>query len=587
MSDGVATRPCSPPAHLACRAGPSSDHGQGHGSFFPGSENISIYGGTFTSHVTSTGAAPRSDFRTLPLGDIDLQHEIDDAATGSVRRRSGGGRARRLYSAKVRGEAMTVALYQGDIEARRDWERDVELVRGQRHPSLLQLYGVASDRGIYATVYFGDHIGLLDLFVLYGDSALSRVNLALQWTLDFWFALDDLYPIISGSSLPVNFGYLFRWTTRTVCVQLLPLLPDSQRPPIPPSSEHASSVRSLQSLRASLSQPHSALDLTKCILSMSHIYSACAARRRVGPSAFWNARWRQRTWGVLAVYMTVVARHAHSDTCKPLAVAAIPPDREPEPTSVRNWAWRSRTPDDGEPKLGVCLLENGWTRVCLGPGHISGSFYVTKDLQWTSTWACQAEYLYRRLRVHSKRERYAPVHVLKTEVQFSVHLTTTTFLFLAPWHVAFHPTTETSHLAAWSLDANRAKNVPGLGQPHIIRHVGGWKYDDSFYEELGAIHEAKGYNTHGVDAVRDLHYSKLELIAPGRPRAPKYDFLDTDNNDSDKSLQNLFNISVASANGSCAVEPRHSDEVPDLDCRIQLFLLLIAFGYLLLTYTPR
>jgi hypothetical protein len=52
----------------------------------------------------------------IPLGDIDLQHEIRlDKGSSVVGHKRLGGRVRRVYSAKVKGleSNMTVAMYQG------------------------------------------------------------------------------------------------------------------------------------------------------------------------------------------------------------------------------------------------------------------------------------------------------------------------------------------------------------------------------------------------------------------------------------------------------------------------------------------
>jgi hypothetical protein len=51
----------------------------------------------------------------IPLGDIDLQHEIQ-VDRGVVGRRRGRGCVRRVYSAKVEGRKsdFTVAMYQGN-----------------------------------------------------------------------------------------------------------------------------------------------------------------------------------------------------------------------------------------------------------------------------------------------------------------------------------------------------------------------------------------------------------------------------------------------------------------------------------------
>jgi hypothetical protein len=53
----------------------------------------------------------------IPLGDIDLQHEIYlDTDTGIVDRQLERGRVRRMYSARMDGRkaGVTVAMYQGD-----------------------------------------------------------------------------------------------------------------------------------------------------------------------------------------------------------------------------------------------------------------------------------------------------------------------------------------------------------------------------------------------------------------------------------------------------------------------------------------
>jgi hypothetical protein len=52
----------------------------------------------------------------IPLGDIDLQHEILDTVTGIVGSQRKSARVRRMYSARIDGRntAVTVAMYLGD-----------------------------------------------------------------------------------------------------------------------------------------------------------------------------------------------------------------------------------------------------------------------------------------------------------------------------------------------------------------------------------------------------------------------------------------------------------------------------------------
>jgi hypothetical protein len=128
------------------------------------------------------------DFRVIPLGDIDLQHEIrmDAAIVERPRERRC---IRRVYSAKLEGRSsgMTVALYQGNnaeevcvCALSLFCQFSVALIGmaicrlttflssvppqkcslcftliavNCRHPNIVQLYGVVNSSGIHAAVY--------------------------------------------------------------------------------------------------------------------------------------------------------------------------------------------------------------------------------------------------------------------------------------------------------------------------------------------------------------------------------------------------------------------------------------------------
>ncbi|KAJ7614250.1 hypothetical protein DFH06DRAFT_1307591 [Mycena polygramma] len=83
---------------------------------FSGAHNFTITGQPVLNNITKkyTLAPAPSDFRMFPLGDIDLHREIrlaNDAGVVLRPRKSGD---RRLYSAKVNSQNVTVAMYQGD-----------------------------------------------------------------------------------------------------------------------------------------------------------------------------------------------------------------------------------------------------------------------------------------------------------------------------------------------------------------------------------------------------------------------------------------------------------------------------------------
>ncbi|KAJ7300930.1 hypothetical protein DFH08DRAFT_907575, partial [Mycena albidolilacea] len=99
-------------------------HSQGS-VMFSGNQAFTVNGGTFTNVTNQCPARVPSDFRMIPLGDIDLRHEIQ-VDRGVIGRRRGQGCIRRVYSAKVqsRKSDFTVAMYQGN-GAEEDWRQAI------------------------------------------------------------------------------------------------------------------------------------------------------------------------------------------------------------------------------------------------------------------------------------------------------------------------------------------------------------------------------------------------------------------------------------------------------------------------------
>jgi len=139
-------------------------------AIFSGSQHFTVAGGIFnvTNNYTAAPDTP-SDFRTIPLGDIDLQHEIrwDDVSSVVDRRRKQDlfrrvfslepqvySHVRRVYAAKVGNpkSSMTVAMYRGG-GSEESWREDILQQSRLRHPNFVQLYGVTSSSGIYAAVF--------------------------------------------------------------------------------------------------------------------------------------------------------------------------------------------------------------------------------------------------------------------------------------------------------------------------------------------------------------------------------------------------------------------------------------------------
>ncbi|KAF8186097.1 hypothetical protein K438DRAFT_1973468 [Mycena galopus ATCC 62051] len=150
-------------------------------AFFP-AKQFTIFGGVFASKVTNnyrqTSGLP-SDFRRIPLGDIDLRREIrQDFTFARLDRRSERKCVRRVYSAKIEGRPsdMMVAIYQG-TDSEEEWRQHISKVSSFRDPYILQLYGVATSPGIHAAVYHGDLIPFQHFLDRYRNSHFLTLDL--------------------------------------------------------------------------------------------------------------------------------------------------------------------------------------------------------------------------------------------------------------------------------------------------------------------------------------------------------------------------------------------------------------------------
>ncbi|KAJ7169009.1 hypothetical protein C8R46DRAFT_1218380 [Mycena filopes] len=114
------------------------------GGFFPDCHDFVLSGGNFTSitNIANAAATPPLDFRSIPLGDIDLHYEIRLHSHFGIQSRHTRGCARRLYSARIQGlpEKTTVAIYQGR-QAETAWRDDILRYSSLRHPNFMQLFG--------------------------------------------------------------------------------------------------------------------------------------------------------------------------------------------------------------------------------------------------------------------------------------------------------------------------------------------------------------------------------------------------------------------------------------------------------------
>ncbi|KAF7377074.1 hypothetical protein MSAN_00125900 [Mycena sanguinolenta] len=240
---------------------------------FSHSQQFTVTGKTFTNVTNNyaTSTLP-SDFRMIPMGDIDLRRQIRvDERTGVAYSRP---RERacvpRLYSAKVKGQksTLTVAMYQGDGAeqvrgirlsgsprincvgmAERSCKIYVHAARfliltlgflpiwTSRHPNIVQICGAANSNGIYAAIFNDDLIPLAQRLDRYRNCHFSTVYIYACCNRDFSEAYCYIYSEFRRGLSPFDCTKWIRRSTGGLCAELIPadygLWLDSDRPEAP------------------------------------------------------------------------------------------------------------------------------------------------------------------------------------------------------------------------------------------------------------------------------------------------------------------------------------------------------------------
>ncbi|KAF7300901.1 hypothetical protein MKEN_01316500 [Mycena kentingensis (nom. inval.)] len=492
------------------------------GSFFPNASNVEISGGHFESHVHETvrEASSRRDYRILPFGDVDLRSEIDVFySRGIVERNPRRGWARKVYSARVNGQDMVVALYRGGKQAETEWEKEVESVRWARHPSLFQLYGIASGDGIHAAIYHGDLRPLTELIPASQD-ALARVELVLQWAIQFHAVLADVRSILDAldGNATIPFSYFLRLSTGRLCLNLESnedLLFSEECPPPPyvenPPCETTPGKRLVHQLP--LREIHRLCQSARPGLGQVQR----SLTRVVSPSIFWPYRcqWTQPTLGNLAAFICVVVLRPGDHT--PLATIPLCPIGPPWFRHKERWdeiTASGRTPDgDYQPRPSFKFNQNGWSLCAVRCGFFPETkFFVDRNYRGVEgMWVSQADYVHKQLRNTSSLTTYAPVNriVICVDVDAGTVLEDNVSLLFAPPHLVFKPDTLLQRVAHWCISA--------------IVTV---QYPEAFYDELRSVHAARGFDPAGPEVAMYLGYPVFEAATASNPEVPRVEVFD-------------------------------------------------------------
>ncbi|KAF7340615.1 hypothetical protein MSAN_02133200 [Mycena sanguinolenta] len=506
----------------------SPSHASG---MFSHSQQFSVTGGTFTNvtnnNYTTVPSLP-SDFRMIPMGDIDLWHQIRvDECTGIAYSQRQRACVRQVHSAKARIDGrtkrVTVALYQGN-DAQEEWRKDIDQYMSMRHPNIVQICGAASSNGLHAAIFNDDLIPLRHFLDHYRESHFSTVYIYACCNKDF----SEVYNYLSSEFHQGVFSDVctkwIRRSTGRLCAEFtqhndvwLSITP-GEFPDL--SGMHATSA---------LHTDASNFVINSLTLGQYHLMC-------------WNHLAQIRPIAISAsttVDLGAVFRHS-GDLLEESIEIAFSPRAEAPPLDD----WRTLEGSTGE------VMPNGWTRF-QSDDVINNILYLSCTiLSDRHPWLSQANHIFRRLHIMSNFEDYVPLYA----IDFTLRISGPTgdppvaFLFLSP-RVDFQtgPSSFRSPAcpAYWSFhpsgaDPLSSEHVTQLGFPpfELTASAFGTSWSASVYEGLRQFHQAKGFDPYSQDVARHLGHQLYQLSSQ---RDAQFAYVDSDDEEFDADIDSDSN----------------------------------------------
>ncbi|KAJ6576916.1 hypothetical protein DFH09DRAFT_1450478 [Mycena vulgaris] len=475
--------------------GPRND--QYTGAFFSKAQHLVVAGGKFKSitNITHAGPTVPSDFRMIPMGDLDLRHEIRlDSGSGVVHYQHGRKSARRVYSARIHGSKskMTVVIYQGE-----NAEEDISRTSWLRHPNFVQLYATASSSGVHATIFHDDLVPATQILAEYHGSHFSMIYLYHYLDTEFDDVGRYMYSIFKRGLHSADCTLLIRCSTGQLCVDIT--FPGSAWLWLDgsiPSSPASYSSKPPEDSQIIESTP---LDVYHEICS---VHLADYRKIQVSPDA--------------SVQLGAIISCAPGTGVEHSKVIADIPEH-----MFRDFGWSETHGAE------LLVMEDGWTR-----GHSSNiphevlhrTIYCDPDhFSPARSWIGQANYVFNRLQNISNYADY----VFVEHIRYSIALPVTgsipaAYLFLCPLQ-DFHADIPLHFWrpecpAYWSLDLSGAERLSteeaeGLGFPRLELKMELWgsSWDETVYTGIREFHKGKGYDPYSQDVARALGYALFQV----------------------------------------------------------------------------
>ncbi|KAJ7858307.1 hypothetical protein B0H13DRAFT_2573610 [Mycena leptocephala] len=543
----------------------SSSHNGG--GIFSGSHHFTVAGGTFNNFTKNYSAATvRSDFRMIPLGDIDLQHELRlNKGSAVLDRRCERASVRRVYSARIEGRnaPTTVAMYQGPGAGER-WQQDIANHMSVRRVTFKAfvaylIFGAASSGGVHATFFHGDLIPYQHFLELHRHSPFLTVYIPAICFADFAGLREYFSSTFQTYLDDDDCTFWIRRSTGRLCADLIP---------------------SDLTLNHFWYYRRPTLDMWRQVISLNGPNMGAMVIDSLTLEEFHVMCAQDLARGRPKSFATPVAIHLGAVI---VSSGSLDPDylNEIVPSSnirIDSHRWETilgwQTPGARRE-----VTEDGWTR--FDSGDVSDNMIQLRmDLceEYSASWLSQANHIFTCLGITSNFSHYEVVlkaffNIIISEASGN---SPSGYLFVCPEkHLQIGPSSFRlpDCPSYWSLDPSGAERLSPeeaaeLGFPSIeldtTIYPECWGTD--VYAALRQFHRAKGFDPDSQDVARQLGYTLFQLPSAMDPLFAHVQVEDTDsdsqedNEDTDADGENHVHESTTA--GEVSGPPSLRDKMP-------------------------
>ncbi|KAJ7607735.1 hypothetical protein FB45DRAFT_947623 [Roridomyces roridus] len=442
--------------------------------------------------------------------------------------------ARRMYSAKIHGveSERAVVVYRGE-DAEQEWREYIERHSRVWHPTILQIFGLASFSGVHAVVAHDDLLSHPTILQIFGLASFSGVHAVVAH--DDLLSYDDFLELRHPS--PVMIVYLHAcWTAELqnyVRWQYTTKLGDE------PETEwiRLSTGRLCVELASSDSGQFPFGNLTtqdeqEKLLALDVANSETRAMQILTVGLYHKMCFR---------HLAVVDFIPWESLEVPLGALIFHPSVESE--SVNHYPSRESFGPMACPAGDIqdfFTHFSGWDCFEAGRRIVRGVHMATRwtrfkapeiydktmeaSLDWDgNTWLPQANHIFQRLKVTSRHEDYVFIEWITLQLYIPAPSKPHPegYLFACPPE---HLKTGTGSFAwpqcpwFWSLDPSgipplTPETAQSLGFPKVKQsgRFSGFHWDTSVYEGLRKFHAAKGFDPSSQDLAKHLGVPLMEL----------------------------------------------------------------------------